>query len=44
MEVYAAHQQVISKTDTFYGYGAGALSLCAAAVSLKQIIFIFFRC
>ncbi|KAF8799286.1 hypothetical protein BYT27DRAFT_7343021 [Phlegmacium glaucopus] len=31
MEVYAAHQQVIMKTDNFYGYGAGALSLCAAA-------------
>jgi hypothetical protein len=42
MEVYAAHQQVISKTDTFYGYGAGALSLCAAAVSLNHIILYFF--
>ncbi|KAF5368712.1 hypothetical protein D9615_010297 [Tricholomella constricta] len=31
MEVYAAHQQIITKTDKFYGYGAGALSLCAAA-------------
>ncbi|KAF8805296.1 hypothetical protein BYT27DRAFT_7243389 [Phlegmacium glaucopus] len=31
MEVYAVHQQVIMKTDDFYGYGVGALSLCAAA-------------
>ncbi|KAF8806780.1 hypothetical protein BYT27DRAFT_7338795 [Phlegmacium glaucopus] len=32
MGVYAVHQQVIMKTDDFYGYGAGTLSLCAAAV------------
>jgi len=25
MEVYAAHQQVIIKTDNFYGDAAGAL-------------------
>ncbi|KAF8805468.1 hypothetical protein BYT27DRAFT_7213027 [Phlegmacium glaucopus] len=31
MEVYAVHQQVIMKTDNFYGYGVGTLSLCAAA-------------
>lgn len=36
MEVFAAHQQVITKTDRFYGYGAGALSLCAAAVCLRS--------
>ncbi|KAG5649077.1 hypothetical protein H0H81_006467, partial [Sphagnurus paluster] len=31
VEVFAAHQQVITKTDTFHGYPAGGLSLCAAA-------------
>ncbi|KAF8154406.1 hypothetical protein B0H34DRAFT_799197 [Crassisporium funariophilum] len=31
MEVYAVHQQIITKTDRFYGYPTGALSLCAAA-------------
>jgi hypothetical protein len=35
MEVYAVHQQIITKTDRFYGHGTGALALCAAAVRLK---------
>jgi len=32
MEVYTLHQQIITKTDRFYGHGTGALSLCAAAL------------
>ena len=43
MEVYAAHQQVIIKTDSFYGYGAGVLSLCAAAVSPTDSLGIFYH-
>ncbi|KAF8951995.1 hypothetical protein BDZ97DRAFT_820868 [Flammula alnicola] len=31
IEIYAIHQQIITKTDKFYGYPAGAMSLCAAA-------------
>ncbi|KAF8154656.1 hypothetical protein B0H34DRAFT_852391 [Crassisporium funariophilum] len=30
--VFAVHQQVITKTDRFYGFGMGALLLCAAAL------------
>ncbi|KAF8816752.1 hypothetical protein BYT27DRAFT_7076259, partial [Phlegmacium glaucopus] len=41
MEVYAVHQQVIMKTDDFYGYGAGALSLCAAAVCPNESFLYF---
>jgi len=35
MEVYAVHQQIVTKTGRFYGHGIGALSLCAAAVRMK---------
>ena len=37
MEVYAAHQQIITKADKFYGYDAGALSLCVAVVCLNEL-------
>ncbi|KAF8804853.1 hypothetical protein BYT27DRAFT_7169757 [Phlegmacium glaucopus] len=31
VEIFAVHQQLVAKTDKFYGYPGGALSLCAAA-------------
>ncbi|KAF8955384.1 hypothetical protein BDZ97DRAFT_1965483 [Flammula alnicola] len=31
IEILAVHQQLVSKTDKFYGFPVGALSLCAAA-------------
>ena len=34
IEVFAAHQQIVVKTDDFYGYPTGAMSLCATAMCL----------
>ncbi|KAF8809538.1 hypothetical protein BYT27DRAFT_7210160 [Phlegmacium glaucopus] len=31
IEIFAVHHQLVAKTDKFYGFPAGALSLCAAA-------------
>ena len=36
---HVAYQRVITKTDNFYGCPAGALSLCAATVSLIFCVF-----
>ena len=33
IEIFAVHQQLVAKTNKFHGYPAGALALCAAAVS-----------
>ncbi|KAF8810925.1 hypothetical protein BYT27DRAFT_7253262 [Phlegmacium glaucopus] len=31
IKIFAVHHQLVAKTDKFYGFPAGALSLCAAA-------------
>ena len=33
IKIFAVHQQLVAKTNKFHGYPAGALALCAAAVS-----------